>query len=177
MGLLDIRLLELIETLAVAHLDWLAFELIDEIQAGHVPEEPEEELAAARRSIRTNAQPKARSEPQVVAAEPKPIPIDDQVEWAAAYIDKRLDQALEQQLATVNILNFIFVNTTEQLEDKSSVAQVPGTIEGDVSMVVMDTDDDRKISSKNIIAARDGISALREALAEWTIRARGQTPT
>lgn len=177
MAVLDIRLLELIETLAAARLDWLAFELIEEIQTGHLPQEPEEELAAARKSIRANAQPKARSEPQVLAAEPKPIPVSDQVEWAAAYVDKRLDEALEQQLATINSLNFIFVNTTEQLEDKSSVAQVPGTIEGDVSMVAMDTEDDRKISSDNIIAARDGISALREALAEWTIRTRGQTPT
>lgn len=177
MAVLDIRLLELIETLAAARLDWLAFELIEEIQAGRVPEEPEKELAAARWSIRTNAQPKARSEPQIVAAEPKPIPINDQVEWAAAYVDKRLDQALEQQLSTINSLSFIFANTTEQPEGESSVAQVPGTIEGDVSMVVMDTDDAQKVSPENVIAARDGVTALREALAEWSIRARGQAPT
>lgn len=174
MAALDTRLLELIETLATARLDWLAFELVEEIQAGHSPEEPEEELAAARRSIRTNAQPRAHSGPQTVAAESKPIPVDDQIEWAVTYVDRRLDQALEQQLATINSLNFILANSSEQPEYENSVTQLADAPEGGVSMVIRDVNEDRKINLENVVAAREGIPTLREALAEWSERARGQ---
>lgn len=174
---LDIRLLELIETLAAARLDWLAFELIEEIQAGYSPKESEKQLAAARQSIRTNSQPKSHREPHLEAAEPKPIPVDDQIDRAVTYVDRRLGQALEQQLATINSLNFILANTTEQPADENSVSQVADAFEGGVSVILQDVNEDRKIGLENVAAARDEIPALRKALVEWAERARGQAPT
>jgi hypothetical protein len=92
LAILDPRLLELIETLVAARLDWLAFELIEGVQAGHPPEESEDALVVARESIRGNAQPKPRGEPQAVTVEARPIPPKEQIEWAAAYVEERLGE-------------------------------------------------------------------------------------
>lgn len=124
MAVLDSRVLELIETLVAARLDWLAFELVEGIRLGRSPEESEEALAAARQSIRSNAQPKARGEPQVLLAEPQPIPAGEQVKWAAAYVEERLEAALEQLQASIDTLDFI-VETTTESEDPQDLAKDP----------------------------------------------------
>tara|TARA_R110000787_G_scaffold8356_2_gene27880 strand:- start:294 stop:950 length:657 start_codon:yes stop_codon:yes gene_type:complete len=165
-AVLNIRLLELIETLVAVRLDWLAFELIEEIQVGRSPEDTEEQLAAARQSIRNNAQPKVHSEPQAVNTTSRPIPVEDQIEWAVAYVDKRLDQAIEQQLTTINSLNYILANTTEQLENDNLVSKAAASVERDVSLVTIELDDARKINLEDIVAARNDVPALRAALAE-----------
>lgn len=113
MAILNSRVLELIETLVAARLDWLAFELIEGIRLGRTAEEFEEALAAARQSIRNDAQPKARGEPQVLLAKPEPIPAGEQVEWAAAYVEERLETALEQLQASIDALDLIVESTNE----------------------------------------------------------------
>jgi hypothetical protein len=173
-AILDSRVLELIETLVAARLDWLAFELVDGIRLGRSPEEPEEALAAARQSIRSNAQPKARGEPQVLLAEPQPIPAGEQVEWAAAYVEERLEAALEQLQASIDTLDFI-VETTTEPEDAQDLAKgASAKTEQGTAFVLLDVEGDRKSSREDIAGARDEIPALRAALAEWTTRARGQ---
>ena len=174
MAILDLRLIELIETLVAARLDWLAFELIDGIQAGRPPEETEEALAAARESIRGNAQPKARGEPQAVAAEPRPIPHDEQIEWAAAYVEKRLAEALEQLQVSIDTLDFVVEGTIERPGRVGALAQPTKASESRAVAVLQDLEGDLKISRDDIIVARESFPALRAALAEWTAQSRGQ---
>lgn len=172
--MLDPRLLELVETLMAARLDWLAFELIEGIRLGLPPEEPEEALAAARRSIRRNAQPKARGEPEVLLTEAQPIPRDEQIEWAAAYVQERLEAALDQLQASIDTLDIIVEATTEPQETQDLPAQTDGKMEQSATVVLLDIEGDRKSSRDDVADARDHIPALRAALAEWTMRARGQ---
>ncbi len=177
MAILDSRVLELIETLVAARLDWLAFELIEGIRFGRSPEEPEEALAAARQSIRSNAQPKARGEPQGLLMEPRPIPAGEQVDWAAAYIEERLEAALEQMQASIDTLDFIVEMTTEPNDPQELAAGTSAKTEQGMTLVLLDIEGDRKSSREDIAGARDDIPALRAALAEWATRARGQATT
>lgn len=177
MAILDSRVLELIETLVAARLDWLAFELIEGIRLGRSPEEPEEALAAARESIRSNAQPKARGEPQVLLAGPQPIPAGEQVEWAAAYVEERLEAALEQLQASTDTLDFIVETTTEPKVPQELVAGASAKTEQGMTLVLLDVEGDRKSSREDIAGARDDIPILRAALAGWTRHARGGATT
>lgn len=174
MAILDSRVLELIETLVTARLDWLAFELIEGIRLGRTAEESEEALAAARQSIRSDTQPKARGEPKVLLAEPEPIPAGEQVEWAAAYVEERLKTALEQLQASIDALDFI-VESTNEPEDPQDLAQAASfKTEQATALVLLDVEGDRKSSREDVAGARDEFPALRTALAEWTTRTRGQ---
>ncbi len=174
MAILDARVLELIETLVAARLDWLAFELIEGIRLGRPAEESEEALAAARQSIRSDAQPKARGEPHVFLAEPEPIPAGEQVEWAAAYVEERLETALEQLHTSIDALDFI-VESTNEPEDSQDLAQAASAkTEQGTALVLLDVEGDRKSRREDIAGARDAFPALRAALAEWATRARGQ---
>lgn len=177
MAILNPRVLELIETLVAARLDWLAFELIEGIRLGRLPDEPEEVLAAARQSVRSNAQPKARGEPHVLLEEPKPIPADEQVEWAAAYVEERLDAALEQLQASLETLDFIVEATIERQDPQDVPTQASGKTDQDVTLILLDLEGDRKSSRDDVAGARDDFSTLHAALAEWTTRARGQATT
>lgn len=177
MAILDPRLLELIETLLAARLDWLAFELIEGVQAGHPPEESEEALAAARESIRGNAQPKARGEPQAVAEEVKPIPPDEQIEWAAAFIEERLGEALAQFQVSIDALDSIVEATTERPDKAGAVAQPTSAPEPRAVAVLLDIEGDRKSNRNDVASARASLPALRTALTEWTVQLRGQATT
>ncbi|MES2493703.1 MAG: hypothetical protein V4579_10540 [Pseudomonadota bacterium] len=174
MAILDSRVLELIGTLMAARLDWLAFELIEGIQVGRPAEEPEEALAAARQSIRSDAQPKARGEPQVLLTMPAPIPAGEQVEWAAAYIEERLETALDHLQASIDALD-LMVESTNELEGPRNLAQAASAkTEQGTALVLLDLEGDRKSSREDVAGARDDFPALRAALTEWTARAGGQ---
>lgn len=177
MAILDPRVLELIETLVAARLDWLAFELVEGIRLGRLPDEPEEVLAAARLSVRSDAQPKARGAPHSLFEEPKPILADDQVEWAAAYVEKRLDAALQQLQASLETLDFIVEATVERQDPQDVPTQASGKTVQDVTLVLLDLEGDRKSSRDDVAGARDDFFTLHAALAEWTTRARGQAAT
>lgn len=177
MAILDTRLLDLIETLVVARLDWLAFELIEGIQAGRPAEEPEEALAAARQSIRSNMQPKARGEPHATLKEPQSIPADEQIEWAAVYVEERLDEALAQLQASIDALDFIVAGTTEHPETCEALAQDIGAAGESTVSVLLNVDGEHKSGREDVADARDSFPVLRAALAEWTSQARGQIRT
>lgn len=176
MAILHPRLLELIETLMAARLDWLAFELIEGIRVGRSPEEPEEALSAARKSIRSNVKPKARGEPQAMLSEPQPIPLDEQLEWAAAYVEKRIEAALDQLQASTDALDFIVESTTEQLDPQDRPADA-GKMDQGATLVLQHLEGDRRSSRDDAARARDDLPVLRAALAKWVMRARGQATT
>lgn len=174
MAVIDLRVLELIENLVAARLDWLAFELIEGIRLGRRAEESEEALAAARQSIRGDAQPKAHGEPEVLIAKHEPIPADEQVKWAAAYVEERLESALKQLQASLDTLDFI-VESTNEPDGPQDLAQAASDItKQDTALVMLDVEGDRKSTRKDVAGARDDFPALRAALAEWIARAGGQ---
>ena len=178
MAILDPRLLELIETLVASRLDWLAFELIEGVQAGRPPEESEEALAAARESIRGNAQPKARGEPQAIAVEAKPIPPDEQIDWAAAYVEGRLGAALEQLQSSIDTLDFVAEGTIERPDTpRGAVAQPTDASEPRAVAVLLDLEGDRKSGRDDIAGARESFPTLRTALAEWAAQSGSQETT
>lgn len=177
MAILDPRLLELIETLVAARLDWLAFELIEGVQAGRPPEESEEALAAARESIRSNAQPKARGEPQAIGLEARPIPPHEQVKWAAAYVEERLGEALEQLQASIDTLDFVVEGTAERPDKAGAVAQPTDASEPRAVVVLLDLEGGRESGRDDVAGARASFPTLRTALAEWTALSRGQATT
>ncbi|MFN3817391.1 hypothetical protein [Blastomonas sp.] len=176
MATLDSRVLELIETLVATRLDWLAFELIEGIRLGRTAEESEEALAAARKSIRSDAQPKARGEPQVLLTKPEPIPAGEQVEWAAAYVAERLESALKQLQVSVDALDLIVESTNEPERPQDLAQAASAKTEQGTVLVLLDVEGDRKSSRKDVADARDDFPALRAALAEWTAPAGGQEP-
>lgn len=176
MAILDPRILELIETLVAARLDWLAFELTEGIRVGRSPEESEEALSVARRSIRSDRKPKARGEPQVMVAEPQPIPRDEQVEWAAAYVEERIEAVLDQLQASIHALDSIVESTTEQ-QDSQDLPAENGKMKQGATLVLLHPEGDRRSSRDDAAGARDSVPVLRAALAEWVIRARGQAMT
>lgn len=177
MAILDPRLLELIETLVAARLDWLAFELIEGVRAGRPPEESEEALAVARESIRGNAQPKSRGEPQAISKEAKPIPPDEQIEWAAAYVEERLDEAIKQLQTSIDSLDFVVEGTIERPDKAGAVAQPTGASEPRAVVVMLGLEGDRESSRDDVVGARESFPNLRTALTEWTAQLRGQATT
>lgn len=174
MAILDLRVLELIETLVASRLDWLAFELIEGIRLGRTAEESEEALAAARYSIRGDAQPKARGEPQVLPAKAEPIPAGEQVEWAAAYVEERLETALEQLQASLDALDFIVESANEPEGPQDSAQAASTKSKQGTALVMLDVEGDRKSTLEDVAGARDDFPALRVALAEWIARTDGQ---
>lgn len=177
MAILDPRVLELIQTLVASRLDWLAFELIEGIRLGRPPDEPEETLAAARQSVRSNAQPKARGEPHVMPEEPKPIPADEQAVWAASYVEERLDATFKQLEASLEALDFIVETTIERQDPQDVPTLASDKTEQRVTLVLLVLEGERKSSRDDVAGARDDFSTLHAALAEWSTRAAGQATT
>jgi len=174
MASLDPRLLELVGTLTSTRLDWLAFELIEVVQAGRPAEEPEEALASARKSIRGDAPPKASGEPHVITTETLAIPPAEQVEWAASYVASRLDEALDQLQTSIETLDFIAEGTTERSGGTDVAAQPADAPKRQMVSVLLDANGDRKSDRYGVGEARESLPALRAALSEWVAQSRGQ---
>src|SRR5437763_8558157 len=123
MAILEARLLPLIETLAEAGADWLAFEVLDGIRAGRVAEEHLEILKTTQEAVRSAKLENFRRErrPSAVPASVPPAPPiigDDQIRWAAAYVHKRLSDALLMLQASLDQLQ-IFVRTPTNRDEVS----------------------------------------------------------
>jgi hypothetical protein len=167
MAILEPRLLPLIETLAEVGADWLAFEVVDGIRAGKVAEEPLENLAAIQEAVRSAKLENFRSEKRVSAV-PQPVPLavsivgDDQIRWAAEYVNRRLSDALLMLQASLNQLQ--------------SIASTPSPSDGvspdvvarnEITLVVLGDEEKfsvRKAETANAIASLEN---LRKALSSW----------
>jgi hypothetical protein len=99
MAIIEPRLLPLIETLAQAGADWLAFEVLDGIRTSGMPEEHLETLAMIHGAVRSAKLENFRGEKRgttVPGSVPQAGTIvgNDQIRWAAEYVHKRLEDAL-----------------------------------------------------------------------------------
>lgn len=173
MAVLDPRLLDLIQGLMNARLDWLAIELVEGIQAGWQTEESEESLAEARARIGGNAQPKAHSEPRAAFAQARPIEGDEQIAWAADYVGQRLEAALAQLDTAVETLDLI-VDGVLGLEDTITLVQPAEQPRprARASVLLVDDESERKVDRDAIEQARAVIPALLDGLALWSLEMR-----
>jgi tetrahydromethanopterin S-methyltransferase subunit B len=142
--------------------------MLEVLQAGLPPEETAEALSRARESIRSNTKPQPYREETAVIAETKQIPPNEQIEWAAAYVEDRLDELLKQLEASIETLDFI-VEETNELPDRAGVQREAGARFAPGSVVVLlDKEELRKSGRDEVVSARENFSSLRTALKEWT---------
>ena len=165
MAALNPRLLPLVETLIGVGADWLAVELIDNVNRGRWPEESEDLLAVTRTQVREGVAQKRERELVHKSVEPVPIPEDEQIDWAAGFIEKRLQWALDD-------LDSAFVNLDTLLGQ--APAQPTAAKRDERSLVVRlgSGDASAKLSRYDIEQARAGMEQLRIALRRWSRDAR-----
>jgi hypothetical protein len=167
MAVLDPRILDLIETLTAARMDWLAFELIAAIQTGHTPTETPDTLAVTRRKVREDGQPEATGEPKLVSQEPQPIEGDDQIDWAAKYVAERLDATLAYLTQSIKKLDAIAGG------DVTNPAATSEDV-GEPLVVLADGEVHREAGRAEVEAAIAALPQLRHSLEAWSAQVRGQ---
>ncbi|CAN5495786.1 hypothetical protein BH10PSE12_BH10PSE12_07800 [soil metagenome] len=163
----DPRLFELLETLSAARLDWLAFELLEDLQAGQAQVESEQTLAETRRAVASTEQPKARGEPVSAAARAQEISGDAQIRWAAAYVLRRMDAALGQLDVAIDTLDSL-IGEGEQSADRGKATPPDGAM-----LFLSDEDVGRKARREDVVSARAALPSLRQALDIWAAPAGG----
>lgn len=170
MAVLDARLLALVETLADAGADWLAFEIVEGIRRGREPLESEEMLQAAREKVRSlQHSDRLSAEIPVPAA---PILGDDQIVWAAQYVFARLDGALTD-LDKGRAMIEAVAETSSELYGQDYPAFSTLT-PGAPLKITLIGQEDHPVDRDSIATARQGLVFLREALNRWVREAQGR---
>ena len=159
MAILDPRLLPFIEVLAELGMDWLAFELVDGVRRGKEPVEDEAALRRARdRAWRASDAEEDTERFGSPGGTATPILGDDQLEWAARYVDERLRAAVDQIAHSLDALDEIVAGLDARPSD-TPVATTRLVLRGDESA---DT-----VGRAEVDGARARLPALREALDAW----------
>jgi len=159
LAILDPRLLPFIEVLAELGMDWLAFELVDGVRRGKEPVEDEAALRRARdRAWRASDAEEDTERFGSSGGTATPILGDDQLEWAARYVDERLRAAVDQIAHSLDALDEIVAGLDARPSD-TPVATTRLVLRGDESA---DT-----VGRVEVDGARARLPALREALDAW----------
>jgi hypothetical protein len=168
MAILDPRLLPLIETLTVADVDWLAFEILEALQLGHVAEEARDTLQSTRNAVRSAARPERQSKRRALLP-PAATPIigDNQIDWAADYAIRRISDAISMLQEALDQLDGIVAGTPTL--DSSPAAS--DTKEG-VTLVLQTHEDVTSVRKGGVADARAAIPKLQEALLAWVTSTR-----
>ena len=167
MAVLDPRMLDLIETLVAARMDWLAFELIEGIQEGRAPTETSDTLAMTRTKVRDDDQPKATGELKLVSQAVQAIEGNDQIEWAAIYIAGRIDATLAYLAQSIENIDAIAGGNVKN----------PAAISVDASeplVVLSDGETQREAGRAEVEGAIAALPQLRQSLEVWSAQMRGQ---
>jgi hypothetical protein len=168
MATLDTRLLPLIEALAVADADWLAFEILDGLRLGKVAEETRAELKSTRSAVRSAERPTRRSEERAVLPAPAvPIIGDEQIDWAADYVGKRMSEAVLMLQATLDQLEGI-ISGTPTLDGAHS----PSSAGEGVTLVLQTDGEELSVRRRDVADARATLPRLQEALLAWVASTR-----
>jgi len=171
MAVLDPRLLPLVETLAGAGADWLAFEVVDGVRRGREALEPEEQLRAAREKVRSRHPPDRLSADIPVL--PEAILGDDQIVWAANYVAARLDAVLADLEAGYAMIEAIAENSAFTFK-QPDLAQSEVTTDPPVKISLVGQEGDL-VDRSSIAAGREGVLSLSNALARWSLAARARS--
>lgn len=164
MAILDARLLPLIETLTLADLDWLAFEILDALKLGRVAEETRETLERTRKAVRSYERQEQRLHPRASPPSPStPILGDDQISWAADYVINRISDAVSMLQATLDHLDTI---TGTAALDRPPSASAPRV---GVSLVLRTNDEEISVTRSAADVAKNATPKLQEALRAWVV--------
>jgi len=170
MAVLDTRLLPLIETLTVAGADWLAFEILDGLQLGRALEETQNTLHDTRHAVRSAERPMRRSEER---AEPPPtaVPIlgNEQIQWAADYVGKRMSEVVSMLQATLIQLDGIVAGASN-----ADVAPPASATKGEITLVLQTQEEAIDIRRAQAADAMAVVPKLQEALRAWVLSTRGR---
>ncbi len=165
MAILDRRLIPFIEMLTELGLDWLAFELVDGVRRGREPEESTEALMLARLRVRSGKVEIVERE-QVASVDAEPLLGDDQLDWAAHYVDERLTETLAEMSASLeNIDGIVEPSLPEEIADGHPTPTI----------ILLVGDDDRKVGRAQVKEAQAQLPKLREALSSWLASTRTDT--
>jgi hypothetical protein len=173
MAILDARLLPLIEALTTANADWLAFEIVDELRLGQVPEETREDLQRTRNAVRSVKRSTRRSEERAWLPLPElpsaPVPIlgDEQIDWAANYVAKRMSDAVLMLETTLDQLEQVVSGTPTVDRDPSGTAAKP-----EITLVLQTHDQGLSVSRDDAAHAAAALPKLHEALLAWVASTR-----
>jgi hypothetical protein len=165
MATIDPRLIELVDTLVAAGADWLAFEILDGIRSGGPGEESDNRDREIHRSLRSwkddkSAEPETRKGEAVA----KPIEGDDQIEFAASYVVDRISEAIEMTSMSLDNLNRISANSSENPTDVDPGPQA--------AMILGLEDSDFHFTQDQAKQLRRLLPELRSSLSEWSVRVR-----
>lgn len=164
MATIDPRITPLVETLIVSGADSIALEILSEIRRGQIDEDTEEELREAREAIGHFRE--GKHPPEFLPREPKARHLsgEEQIEFAAEHVIKRLTRDLEMAEASLKNLNKITMGADGKAA--SADANKPANI------LLRWVDIEGVIDQKQIEEARAKLPALREALSAWSTAAR-----
>ncbi|WP_288995202.1 hypothetical protein [uncultured Gemmobacter sp.] len=136
MATLDPRLLELFETLVESGADWLVFELMEGINAGIVVEETADDLASARILASQERESPRPVERVALNLESWPLKGNDQIVWAARYVDGRLKDLLAMMKASADRLSML-VDRRGDIGTKERRSSVTLALRGDDEVIAV----------------------------------------
>ena len=158
MAILDRRLTPIIEMLAELGMDWLAFELIEGVRRGQELVENEDALELARQWRRRTREAENFARNPEDSVEGEPLLGDAQLEWAAGYVHERLEATLAEMSASLGALDKIVVSGREPQTK---------TTEPSAVLVLLDAEEDRKVSRTQVEEAQAQLPKLSESLEAW----------
>lgn len=157
--MLDQRIFDLLDTLSAAGMDWLAQEVIEGLLQGQVAEEPVGILRAARaQASRQHQDTWGVDYATTEQGSSRPISTELHVDWAAAYVSRRLDE-------TITLMSLAAERVDTIIDGPEPRKSVEARIE--TRLARSDIPDDEGITRSRIEQARHGVSALRVALEAW----------
>lgn len=167
MATLDTRLLPLIEVLTTANADWLAFEILDGLKQGRVAEETRDDLLRAQLAVRMAKGPTRMEERTMPPPAPTPILRDEQIDWAVAYVGKRLTDAVLMLQESLRQLDEIMFNG-QTAEGAPSTAPP----EVGITLVLQSEDQALRVRRGEVFNAIAALPKLHDALRVWAAAAR-----
>ena len=164
MAILDPRLLPLVEVLAKVGMDWLAFELVEGVRRGDESTEGRSTLRRARDRAKRTSDAVENTERFASPAGPAtPLLSDDQLEWAAGYVDERLRAAFDHMARSLDALDEII---------GGGEARPSGAPTVTTRLVLRNDDRAGTVGRVEIEGARARLSTLRGALDAWLLNER-----
>ena len=161
MAVLDRRLIPFIEMLVELGMDWLAFELMEGIRLGREPVASEDELALVRQWAGHRKAVTVEGDPEDDTLA-EPLLGDAQLEWAARYVDERLEAALEEMSASIGALDEIAASGRDRPAKPA---------EASTMLVLLDSEEDRPVGVTEIKEAQAHLAQLRQSLEDWLANA------
>lgn len=161
MGDINLHVFELAETLAAVGWDWLAVEVIEAIVRGKPTKHLSEKQTPITREVVTwEAEDISPQERQFIDLGMEPIPVKEQIEFAANYVFDRLSEAIAMTGASLQNL--------ERIASESPDKQIRKNDQQGVSLTLGLEESNFQFTSADGDRLQPLLLALRSSLKEWT---------